>query len=66
MWHVLFLTSFPFFQENPETCTQMTNDDVLGDEIPADQQVAFRQFCYQTLRLPIGVSLFSFHARVYS
>ncbi|XP_004514944.1 uncharacterized protein [Cicer arietinum] len=44
----------PDLQENHETGTQMTNDDVLGDEIPADQQNAFRQFCYQTLRLGAG------------
>jgi len=35
----------------------MTNDDVLGDEIPSDQQDALRQFCYQTLKLVVGVSL---------
>ncbi|KAK7256866.1 hypothetical protein RIF29_30409 [Crotalaria pallida] len=40
--------------ENHETDTIMTNDDVLGDEIPNDQQDAFRQFCYQTLKLGIG------------
>lgn len=38
----------------------MTNDDVLGDEIPVDQQNAFRQFCYQTLRLGVGVSFLTF------
>ncbi|KDO42158.1 hypothetical protein CISIN_1g005672mg [Citrus sinensis] len=32
----------------------MTNDDVLGDEIPNDQQDAFRHFCYQTLKLNFG------------
>lgn len=35
----------------------MTNDDVLGDEIPHDQQDGFRLFCYQTLKLGVGVSL---------
>ncbi|CAL5210801.1 unnamed protein product [Lathyrus oleraceus] len=44
----------PDLQENHETGTLMTNDDVLGDEIPSDQQDAFRQFCYQTLRLGVG------------
>ncbi|KAF9680005.1 hypothetical protein SADUNF_Sadunf06G0075200 [Salix dunnii] len=29
----------------------MTNDDVLGDEIPNDQMDELRQFCYQTLKL---------------
>ncbi|KAI4353170.1 hypothetical protein L6164_002141 [Bauhinia variegata] len=40
--------------ENHETDAVMTNDDVLGDEIPTDQQDAFRQFCYQTLKLGAG------------
>ncbi|KAJ6299974.1 hypothetical protein OIU76_020881 [Salix suchowensis] len=31
----------------------MTNDDVLGDEIPNDQLDALRQFCYQTLKLNV-------------
>lgn len=51
------MTSFSFSQENHETDARMTNDDVLGDEIPTDQQDAFRQFCYQTLKLVGGVSL---------
>ncbi|GAV68537.1 DSPc domain-containing protein/mRNA_cap_enzyme domain-containing protein/mRNA_cap_C domain-containing protein [Cephalotus follicularis] len=33
----------------------MTNDDVLGDEIPHDQLDSLRQFCYQTLKLNVGV-----------
>ncbi|WVZ16817.1 hypothetical protein V8G54_009799 [Vigna mungo] len=41
-------------RENHETDTRMTNDDVLGDEIPSDQQDALRQFCYQTLKLVVG------------
>lgn len=32
----------------------MTNDDVLGDEIPWDQQDALRHFCYQSLKLVGG------------
>ncbi|CAL0329569.1 unnamed protein product [Lupinus luteus] len=44
----------PQLQENHETDTRMTNDDVLGDEIPIDQQEAFRQFCYQSLKLGVG------------
>ncbi|KAK7382578.1 hypothetical protein VNO80_01488 [Phaseolus coccineus] len=44
----------PDLQENHETDTRMTNDDVLGDEIPSDQQDALRQFCYQTLKLGVG------------
>ncbi|TKY63429.1 mRNA-capping enzyme [Spatholobus suberectus] len=44
----------PDLQENHETDARMTNDDVLGDEIPTDQQDALRQFCYQTLKLGVG------------
>ncbi|KAL8509189.1 hypothetical protein ACS0TY_016394 [Phlomoides rotata] len=32
----------------------LTNDDILGDKIPSDQEIAMRQFCYQTLKLPLG------------
>uniref|UniRef100_A0A7N0TN11 mRNA guanylyltransferase n=1 Tax=Kalanchoe fedtschenkoi TaxID=63787 RepID=A0A7N0TN11_KALFE len=41
-------------QEIPEIDVTMTNDDVLGDAIPYDQQEAFRQFCYQALKLQSG------------
>ncbi|XP_062166019.1 uncharacterized protein LOC133872513 isoform X2 [Alnus glutinosa] len=41
-------------QENHELDVVMTNDDILGDEIPRDQQDALRQFCYQTLKLGGG------------
>lgn len=50
------LKSFHRTQENHETDVLMTNDDVLGDEIPFDQQDSFRQFCYQSLKLGGGVS----------
>ncbi|XP_075638066.1 uncharacterized protein LOC142610201 [Castanea sativa] len=40
--------------EAHEIDVEMTNDDVLGDEIPRDQQDAMRHFCYQTLRLGVG------------
>ncbi|KAJ7961298.1 mRNA-capping enzyme [Quillaja saponaria] len=40
--------------ENCETDAVMTNDDVLGDEIPQDQLQALRQFCYQSLKLNVG------------
>ncbi|KAI5584491.1 hypothetical protein POPTR_006G096000v4 [Populus trichocarpa] len=36
---------------NHEMAVTMTNDDVLGDEIPNDQLDALRQFCYQALKL---------------
>ncbi|KAE9611024.1 hypothetical protein Lal_00015809 [Lupinus albus] len=45
----------PHMHENHETDARMTNDDVLGDEISNDQQEAFRQFCYQSLKLSVGV-----------
>ncbi|XP_052172347.1 uncharacterized protein LOC127788268 [Diospyros lotus] len=44
--------------ENHETHAThaiMTNDDVLGDSIPFDQQAALRHFCYQALKLGTGV-----------
>jgi hypothetical protein len=49
------LTCLYLFQENHEQDIVMTNDDVLGDEIPRDQQDALRHFCYQTLKLGAGV-----------
>ncbi|XP_065852096.1 uncharacterized protein [Euphorbia lathyris] len=39
--------------ENHETDAHMTNDDVLGDEIPNDQLIAMRHFVYQILKLTI-------------
>ncbi|CAK7333549.1 unnamed protein product [Dovyalis caffra] len=39
--------------ENREMDVVMTNDDVLGDEIPNDQLDALRQFCYQALKLNV-------------
>ncbi|XP_061344419.1 uncharacterized protein LOC133290366 [Gastrolobium bilobum] len=44
----------PDLNENNELDARMTNDDVLGDEIPTDQQDALRQFCYQSLKLGVG------------
>uniref|UniRef100_A0A2C9VGJ7 Tyrosine specific protein phosphatases domain-containing protein n=1 Tax=Manihot esculenta TaxID=3983 RepID=A0A2C9VGJ7_MANES len=41
--------------DNHEVDAIMTNDDVLGDEIPVDQLDALRLFCYQTLKLNIPV-----------
>ncbi|XP_059657806.1 uncharacterized protein LOC132304241 [Cornus florida] len=40
--------------ENNEIDIVMTNDDVLGDNIPFDQQESMRQFCYQSLKLSVG------------
>ncbi|KAL1539518.1 mRNA guanylyltransferase [Salvia divinorum] len=41
--------------ETNETRTMLTNDDLLGDEIPSDQEVVMRQFVYQTMKLPGAV-----------
>ncbi|CDP06519.1 unnamed protein product [Coffea canephora] len=38
-----------------ETDVVMTNDDILGDAIPSEQQEALRQFVYQSLKLSVGV-----------
>ncbi|KAG6432434.1 hypothetical protein SASPL_104010 [Salvia splendens] len=38
--------------ETNETRTTLTNDDVLGDKIPIDQEVVMRQFVYQSLKMP--------------
>ncbi|XP_021897339.1 mRNA-capping enzyme isoform X2 [Carica papaya] len=40
--------------DNHQMDVIMTNDDILGDEIPNDQLDALRQFCYQTLKLNVG------------
>ncbi|KAL8121500.1 uncharacterized protein LOC141659111 [Apium graveolens] len=40
--------------ENHEIEGPMTNDDVLGDSIPSDQQEAMRQFCYKSLKMAVG------------
>ncbi|KAI8560649.1 hypothetical protein RHMOL_Rhmol04G0274100 [Rhododendron molle] len=40
--------------ENHGTETLMSNDDVLGDSIPFNQQDTLRQFCYQALKLGAG------------
>ncbi|XP_039044167.1 mRNA-capping enzyme-like isoform X2 [Hibiscus syriacus] len=40
--------------ENHETDLALTNDDILGDEVPRDQLESMRSFCYQTLKLNVG------------
>ncbi|XP_039059115.1 mRNA-capping enzyme-like isoform X2 [Hibiscus syriacus] len=40
--------------ENHETDVVLTNDDILGDEVPRDQLESMRSFCYQTLKLNVG------------
>ncbi|GLT37567.1 hypothetical protein SLA2020_118780 [Shorea laevis] len=41
--------------ENNEMDAEMTNDDILGDEIPFEQLNSFRSFCYQMLNLRLNV-----------
>ncbi|KAM7271796.1 hypothetical protein ACFE04_031010 [Oxalis oulophora] len=41
-------------QENNVVEVRMTNDDLLGDEIPEDQLYAMKQFCYQMLKMNFG------------
>jgi hypothetical protein len=36
----------------------ITNDDVLGDEVPYDQQEALRVLCYRLLEMPLVSRLF--------
>ncbi|KAK1556045.1 hypothetical protein Q3G72_034963 [Acer saccharum] len=40
--------------ESHDVPVLMTNDDVLGDEIPHDQLQALRHFCYQMLKQNVG------------
>ncbi|XP_019162351.1 PREDICTED: mRNA-capping enzyme-like isoform X4 [Ipomoea nil] len=39
--------------DNQEPHIVMTNDDLLGDSIPSDQQDSLRQICYQFLKLQL-------------
>ncbi|XP_051114210.1 uncharacterized protein LOC127239890 isoform X2 [Andrographis paniculata] len=41
--------------EKHEPQLVMSNDDILGDKIPSDQEATMRQLCYQLLNLPTGV-----------
>ncbi|RVW15967.1 mRNA-capping enzyme [Vitis vinifera] len=41
-------------KEKHEVDVVMTNDDKIGDDIPPEQQKALQQFCYQSLKLPVG------------
>lgn len=36
----------------------MSNDDILGDEIPYYQEEAYRQFCYKMLLMNVGVGIY--------
>nr|XP_009757827.1 PREDICTED: mRNA-capping enzyme-like isoform X2 [Nicotiana sylvestris] len=38
-------------QDNRETQISLSNDDILGDAVPQDQQGDLRQFCYQALKM---------------
>ncbi|KAL6496191.1 hypothetical protein OROGR_029449 [Orobanche gracilis] len=41
--------------ESHESQLVMTNDDILGDKIPSDQEIALRHFCFHIMKLPGGV-----------
>jgi mRNA-capping enzyme len=43
-----------FQEESHQVDVKMSNDDVLGDEIPPDQEEGYRQFFYRMLSLNIG------------
>ncbi|VVA96156.1 unnamed protein product [Arabis nemorensis] len=43
----------PLHETNQEN-VKMSNDDNLGDEIPRYQEEAYRQFCYNMLKMNIG------------
>ncbi|CAN1142386.1 mRNA-capping enzyme [Linum perenne] len=42
---------------NQEMDTKLTNDDVLGDDIPIDQLNTLRQICYQMLKMTMTVHI---------
>ncbi|XP_009599550.1 mRNA-capping enzyme subunit alpha-like isoform X6 [Nicotiana tomentosiformis] len=39
------------YEDNRETQISLSNDDILGDAVPQDQQDDLRQFCYQALKM---------------
>ena len=41
---------FIIVQETQETAARMTNDDVLGDKIPDQQEFQLRRFCCDMLK----------------
>ncbi|KAH0930983.1 hypothetical protein HID58_008100 [Brassica napus] len=41
-------------QEISQEIVTMSNDDILGDEIPYYQEEAYRKFCYKMLMMSIG------------
>ncbi|CAN1171938.1 mRNA-capping enzyme [Linum perenne] len=44
----------PPLNKNQEMNTNMTNDDILGDDIPVEQLNILRQECYQMLNLSVS------------
>lgn len=52
---IVFLLPYGFQEESHPVDVKMSNDDVLGDEIPPDQEEGYRQFFYKMLSLNIGV-----------
>jgi hypothetical protein len=43
----------PCILQNEVEAKVITNDDVLGDAVPFDQQEALRIVCYRLLELPL-------------
>jgi hypothetical protein len=46
------------YLQNESEDKVITNDDVLGDEVPYDQQEALRVLCYRLLEMPLVSRLF--------
>jgi len=51
----MFLTIIlaPGMLQNESKVKVITNDDVLGDAVPYDQQEALRVLCYRLLEMPL-------------
>jgi hypothetical protein len=51
---LIFLTILaPGMLQNESEVKVITNDDVLGDAVPYDQQEALRVLCYRLLEMPL-------------
>lgn len=64
----LYTFLLPYFlqEETHQVEVKMSNDDVLGDEIPHDQEEGYRQFFYRMLSLNIGVRIFKSCYKVFT
>lgn len=58
-FELLFLTTLTSgMLQNGTAEKVITNDDVLGDAVPYDQQEALRVLCYRLLEMPLVSILF--------